>query len=647
MRIPLKQYGTLLFDYLKPQRGRVFGLAIALLFTIALRILNPQLLGLFIDTATTDGAIQTLMAIAATFLGAAMLIQVVSVITTYLSETVAWTATNALRLDLVNHCLRLDLSHHKSRTAGEWVERIDGDVTALSRFFSQLVIHVLGNGLLLIGILIMLWVEDWRVGLSLTLFAWVALTLLLALQGTAIVPWTQYRQKSAEFFGFVAEHIAGREDLRANGAVGYVMHRFYHILQEWLPVYHKARFTSTLLWASSVGLFTVGNAIALTLVTYLWRQRAITIGTAYLIFHYTNLLSQPIESIRQELEQLQQVEASIHRIRELLHLHSNLPDKGYLRLPSTPVSVHFENVWFWYEPPEDPEDKHTRPELSPPLSAPRHEPSVAASATAKIVAPLGQLSQRPSTHADGQNLPPTEPEGLSKPLFSPTLTSISFYLPAGNVLGILGHTGSGKTTIARLLLRFYDVQRGEIRIGDQAIAHIPLSDLRQRIGLVTQDVQLFQASVRDNLTFFSSAISDDEILRALKRLGLSNWFDALPTGLDTMLSSDSGGLSAGQAQLLAFARVFLKNPAVVILDEASSRLDPTTEALIEQAVDTLLAHRTGIIIAHRLTTVQRAHQILILEKGRVVEYGDRRFLIQTPDSRLARLLKLGSSQSSP
>lgn len=599
MRIPFKQYGTLLSDYLKPQRGRVIGLAIALLATIALQILNPQLLGIFIDTATTSGATQTLVAIALAFMAIAVLIQLLSVVTTYLSETVAWTATNALRLDLVNHCLRLDLSHHQLRTPGEWTERIDGDVTALSRFFSQLVIHVLGNSILLIGILIILWIEDWRAGLSLTVFSWVALTLLLGVQSIAIGPWTQYRQKSAEFFGFIAEHLTGREDLRANGAVGYVMHQFYRILQNWLAIYHKARFASTLLWAGSVGLFTIGNAIALILVAHLWNQQAITIGTAYLIFHYTNLLNQPIERIREELEQLQQVEASIHRIRGLFQLQSNILDQGHLALPSGALSVTFKDVWFWY-----PNSEETNPEEIQPLP---HSPT------------------------------------------PPTLQSLTFHLPPHQILGILGHTGSGKTTIARLLLRFYDIQRGEIRIGEQAfasaprrdIAQVPLSDLRQRIGLVTQDVQLFQASVRDNLTFFNPEISDDEILKALARLSLSSWLDGLPAGLDTTLSSDSGGLSAGQAQLLAFARVFLKNPGLVILDEASSRLDPITEALIEKAVDHVLHDRTGIIIAHRLKTLQRADQILILEKGRVVEYGDRLSLTQNPVSRWTHLLKLG------
>lgn len=606
MRIPLRQYGALLSDYLRPQRGRAIGLAIALLFTIALQILNPQLLGTFIDTATTGGSPQTLMAIALGFIGVAVLIQLLSVITTYLSETVAWRATNALRLDLVSHCLRLDLSHHQSRTPGEWVERIDGDVVALARFFSQLVIHVLGNGILLLGILIILWIEDWRAGLSLTLFSWISLAVLLGVQSIAVMPWTRYRQKSAEFFGFIAEHIAGREDLRANGAVSYVMHRFYRIVQAWLPIYHQARFTSTLLWAGSVGLFTVGNAIALILIAYLWNQQAITIGTAYLIFHYTNLLSQPIERIREELEQLQQVEASIHRIRELFQLRSNLLESGTLFLPPGPFSISFKNVSFWYHSPQNIQDEDNNTTSHSPLPLPQ----------SKI-------------HNPESKIPP-----------APTLRALSFHLPPGHILGILGHTGSGKTTIARLLLRFYDVQQGEICIGGGAIARLSLSDLRQRIGLVTQDVQLFQASVRDNLTFFNPTIHDGEILHTLEQLGLSPWLAALPAGLDTVLSSDSGGLSAGQAQLLAFARVFLKNPGLVILDEASSRLDPTTEELIEQAVDTLLDLRTGIIIAHRLKTIQRADQILILEKGSVVEYGDRLALMQNPDSRLAHLLQL-------
>jgi ATP-binding cassette subfamily B protein/ATP-binding cassette subfamily C protein len=589
MEIPLKQYGNLLADYLKPQQGRVINFAIALLSSIALQILNPQLLGYFIDTAVAGGATKTLITIALLFIAIAVLNQVLAILTTYLSETVAWTATNALCIDLAEHCLKLDLAHHKSRTPGEWVERIDGDVVALSRFFSQLVIHVLGNGILLIGILIILLLEDWRAGLSLSLFSCLALVSLFRIQRFAVIPWTRYRQKSAEFFGFIGEQIAGREDIRANGAVGYVMQRFYRTLQTWLPLYHQARFTSTLLWSSSVGMFTIGNAIALVLAAYLWQRQGITIGTAYLIFHYTNLLSQPIERIREELEQLQQIEASIYRIRELFQLQTNLEDNGQIFLPSAALSVRVENVWFSYN---------------------------------KSLEARGADNQKEWT-----------------------LQDISFKLPAGKTLGVLGHTGSGKTTLARLLLRFYDVDRGKIDLGNVAIAEIPLSKLRQRVGIVTQDVQLFQASIRDNLTFFDSTIEDAEILSTLELLGLTGWLRSLPQGLDTILNSDSSGLSAGQAQLLAFARVFLKNPGLVILDEASSRLDPTTEVLIELAIKQLLKHRTAIIIAHRLKTIQRADQILILERGKIIEYGDRSILANNPHSRFYKLLKLYSAKS--
>lgn len=597
MQIPLKQYTSLLAHYLKPQQGRVVGLAIALLSSIGLQIINPQILGYFIDTAVSGGSQQRLFLAAFLFIGLALLMQILTITATYLGETVAWIATNALRLDLARHCLNLDLSFHKAHTPGELLERVDGDVNLLSRFFSQLVIHVFGNGVLLVGILIVLFAENPVAGASLTLFSGMALSLLLGLQSFAIAPWAEYRQMNAEFFGFLGEHLAGREDIRANGAVSYVMRRFHGILQRWLPIYQKARFASTILWSASVGLFTTGNAIALTVAAYLWNQNAITIGTAYLIFHYTNLLNQPIERIREELEDLQQVEASIHRIRELLNVQSKLKDVGNSSLPVGALSVSFNTVWFGYEK--------------------------------SFLIGHSSSGQTESVPHNNQLM---------------TLQNISLYLPSGQTLGILGRTGSGKSTIARLLLRLYDIQSGEIRLGDTSIAQIPLATLRQRVGLVTQDVQLFQASVRDNLTFFDRSIQDSAILKILDHLELTEWFQSLPNGLNTQLGSDGIGLSAGQAQLLAFARVFLKNPGLVILDEASSRLDPVTEKLIEQAITYLLQNRTGIIIAHRLATIQRVDQILILENGQVVEYGDRQILAQNSNSRFSQLLKTGSPE---
>jgi len=179
------------------------------------------------------------------------------------------------------------------------------------------------------------------------------------------------------------------------------------------------------------------------------------------------------------------------------------------------------------------------------------------------------------------------------------------------------------------------------------IRDLTLTDLRRHVGTVTQDVQLFAATVRDNLTLFNNydpdrpPLGDDRIRDALETLGLGDWLRDLPHGLDTLLESGGQGLSAGEAQLLAFARVFLRDPHLVVLDEASSRLDPGTEQLLERAIDRLLIGRTGIIIAHRLRTVGRADDILILENGRVVEFGPRAALAADPGSRFYRLLQTG------
>jgi ABC-type multidrug transport system fused ATPase/permease subunit len=212
------------------------------------------------------------------------------------------------------------------------------------------------------------------------------------------------------------------------------------------------------------------------------------------------------------------------------------------------------------------------------------------------------------------------------------------------VLGLLGRTGSGKTTLTRLLFRLYDLSSGAIHLGGVDLRVARLHELRERVGIVTQDVQLFQASIRDNLTLFDRSIADERIMAMLEQLELAGWVSSLKHGLDTELGPGGGGLSAGEAQLLAFARVFLQDPGLVILDEASSRLDPATERLIERAVDRLLAGRTGIIIAHRLATVQRADEIMILEHGQIIEHGPRELLANVPDSRFATLLRAGMKE---
>jgi ATP-binding cassette subfamily B protein len=221
------------------------------------------------------------------------------------------------------------------------------------------------------------------------------------------------------------------------------------------------------------------------------------------------------------------------------------------------------------------------------------------------------------------------------------LRGLSLAIRPGEVVGLLGRTGSGKTTLARLVARFYDPVRGAIRVGGVDLRQASLAEVRRAVGIVTQEIHLFHASVRDNLTLFDRTVPDERIAAVLRELGLWDWCQALPGGLAARLAPGGSGLSAGEAQLLAFARVFLRDPGLVVLDEASSRLDPATERQIERALDRLLLGRTAIVIAHRLATVERADTIVILEDGVVAERGPRVALARDSTSQFARLRQKG------
>lgn len=574
MSFPVRRYFALLLTYLKPQWLKTFLMIVCLLAGIGFQLLNPQIIGYFINTATARGPASALLGAAGLYIISAILNQGISVAGTYFSQYVAWTATNQLRSDLVAHCLSLDMGFHKTHTSGEMIERIDGDVDALSNFFSQFAVNLLSNLLLLIGMLVLFFVISWLVGIVMTAFSLLALAILTYMRRRAIPLWKEQRRMSATYYGFLGERLNGLEDIRANGAGGAILRGFYQTLRDWLPINNRTLMVSAEMGITMLFLYVCGTALALGLGLYLWGLKAISLGAVYVMFSYTNSLSQPLDAIQNELQDLQQAEACIQRVEDLLHTSSALPDTGASALPDGALRVEFRGVEFSYEKNET------------------------------------------------------------------VLHDLSFAIEPGKALGILGRTGSGKTTLARLLFRLYDPQSGEILLNNTPLREVGLHELRRHIGMVTQDVQIFHASVRDNLTFFARGIADTRLLAILEEIGLGAWYHGLAQGLDTQLGSGQGetGLSAGEAQLLACARVFLANPGVVILDEASSRLDPATEALIERAIARILENRTALIIAHRLSTLRQVDEILIIEDGRVIEHGPRASLADNPTSRFAQLL---------
>jgi ABC-type multidrug transport system fused ATPase/permease subunit len=543
-------------------------------------VITPLVTSNFIDQATSGADLRALIVLALLTMGLALAGQGLAVVETYVAENVSWAATNELRADLVAHLLRLDATFHTAYTPGELIERVDGDVATLARFFSRFVVSVLGNGLLLLGVLGLLYHVDWRAGLAMSAFVVLALIAMLRIRAVATPSWAADRQASATFYGFLGEYLAGLEDIRSSGAGAFALRRCAEVMRSWLAVTRKAQMWGYSMGATSQGLFALGMAVAFALSAMLFKAGTLTIGTVYLIFQCTEMLRQPTEQIRNEVQDLQQADASIARVAALLDTVPRVADGPGAALPPGPLAVELDGVSFGY----------------------------------------------------AQN--------------ALVLRDISVSLAPGRVLGVVGRTGSGKTTLTRLLLRFYDPLAGVVRLGGVDLRAVRLAAVRARVGLVSQEVHLFHASVRDNLTLFDDGVSDERISAVLDTLGLDSWLRELPRGLDTPLLAGGAGLSAGQAQVLACARILLRDPDLVILDEPSSRLDPATDRLVHTALGQLLAGRTGIIVAHRLATLAYADDILILGDGQVREYGPRLALAADPTSRFAELLRVETSEVS-
>ncbi|GCE11604.1 ABC transporter ATP-binding protein [Tengunoibacter tsumagoiensis] len=553
---------------------------ILFLFTsIGLQLLNPQILRVFIDTAQRNTDIWVLTRIGCIFLAVAIGGRIVAAFANYWSQNVSLYATNLLRADLAEHCLRLDRSFYMKYSPGELIERVDGDINGLSSFFSQFVVRILGSGLFIVGILVLVtWQYPW-IGMVLIVYMLLGLTLFTRLQKVGKSAYKNSRQAKANMSGFWGEALGSLEDMAVNGGANYILHRYFTLQRQ----ERKADVRSEVYWSSYEGIcelfFTSCTVLVLVMAAYLFTQGVLSIGAIVLLLSYATQLLTNTFDITDQLDTLQRATASIERINELYHTKSKVQDGPGVDFPAGPLAITFEDVSFEYEPDQ------------------------------------------------------------------PVLQHLSFSAKPGELIGVIGRTGSGKTTIARLLLRFYDPTSGVIKLGAQNVCDAHIDDLRERIGIVTQDVQLLQASLRDNITLFDPSIDDTRILEAIYALGLETWLDALPAGLDTKLSSDGMGVSAGEAQLLACVRVFLRDPQLLIFDEATSRLDPATEELVTHAMLRLFDNRTGIVIAHRLATIAHVHHIMVLHAGQIVEFGPRSELAASSTSRYAQLLHMMDSDS--
>jgi ATP-binding cassette subfamily B protein len=569
----------LLAATLRPEGRALAGIVAVLVAAMGLRLCLPVLLGRFADDALEGAGTADLTRIAVAYVAAALACHVLDLFVVWRAAKVSWRVGNALRERLAAHALRLEQAWHGRHSPGQLIERIDGDVEAMAVFFAGIAVHLIGNAVLVVGMVgVAALIDPWT-GVVLGVTAVAGATVMVRLRLAAVSAREAEREANAQLYGDLEERLGGLEDLRANGAGAYAVHRLQgHSARSW----RAARFASWKgdgAYAVAALVFGVGTAATLAAGILLQSRGVITVGAVLTLYRYADMLRQPLERIAEQLKEFQKAMAGARRASTLLATAPAIadgPDDGS-GLPAGALTVDFEGVTFSYD---------------------------------------GRVA---------------------------AVRDVDLHLARGAHLGIVGRTGSGKTTLGRLLARFRDPDAGVVRVGGVDLRQLQLGALRGRVAVVTQDVELFRATVRDNLTLFGTRpAGDDELVTVLERMTLGPWYAALPDGLDTELGG-SQGLSAGEGQLLAFARALLADPAVVVLDEASSRLDPLTELRIGEATATLLAGRTAVIIAHRLDTLARVDEIAVVDAGRIVEHGRRDELARRRSGRYGSLVRAAAA----
>jgi ATP-binding cassette subfamily B multidrug efflux pump len=564
-----------LLRYLRPYRGRVALAVVLLVAAAAVELVGPWLTKIALDRAIPDRDTHLLLLLSGAFLAsllAAFALQYVqTVITTWIGQKVMYDLRRAIFAKLQ----RVDVAFYDRNPVGRLMTRVTSDVEVLNELFSSGVVAVFGDIFTLVFIVGAMLLLDWKLALvTLAVMPFVFLTAVV-FRGRIRDAYRDIRVRLARINAFLQEHITGVAVVQLFGREADVSRRFRAVDRDHLDA-HLRSITYYALFFPIIEMLT---AVAIALIIVYGGagilEGTLTVGVVAAFLQYARRFFRPIQDLSEKYNMLQGAMASSERIFKLL----DTPDAGHAdvrpvaALPTEPRGeIEFRNVWFAYR---------------------RRDGSAA---------------------ADGD--------------WDWVLRDVSFIARPGERIAIVGHTGAGKTSLINLLLRYYEPQRGAILFDGIPIRDIDVAVLRRWLGLVLQDVFLFSRSVEYNLRLGRPDLDAAALRDAVEQVGATGLVERLPRGWDQPLGERGASLSVGERQLLSFARVLAYDPRVLILDEATSSVDSVLEARIERALDTVMAGRTSLVIAHRLSTVQNADRILVLHHGELREQGTHAELIE-------------------
>lgn len=483
----------------------------------------------------------------------------------YFSFLTSWLGQSVikdLRVAVYNKIIRLNLRFFDKTPIGTLTTRTINDVEAINDIFSEGIISIFADLLMIVSILAVMFVIDWRLTLiSLSPFP-VLLIATYWFKESVNKSFHRVRNAVANLNAFVQEHITGMFVVQAFAAEKKEFEKFKLINRD----HRKANIDA--IFAYSIFFPVVEIILAISLGLMVWWgankviQQQVTQGTMITFIMFLNMLFRPLRVLADKFNTLQMGMVASDRVFRILDSDEYLPDQGHYRPVRMKGEILFDHVWFAYK--------------------------------------------------DEQYV----------------LRDIHFQVKPGQTLAIVGHTGSGKTTLISILNRLYEIQKGRILIDGVDIRSYELSALRSKIGVVLQDVFLFSGSIYENITLRNPAISREKVEQAARLIGMHDFILQLPGGYDYNVMERGSTLSLGQRQLISFIRALLYDPSILILDEATSSVDTESELLIQQAIDKLIAGRTAIVIAHRLSTIRKAHQIVVLDKGELKEVGTHEQLLE-------------------
>ena len=564
-----------LLRYLGPYRWQVAAAVACLMLASALAMVGPYLTKVALDDAVPSRDGRLLTTLAALYAGATVLAFVFqygqALVTTWLGQRVMYD----IRTQVFKKLQQLDLRFYDRNPVGRLMTRITSDVETLNELFSSGVVTVFGDLFILVFIVAaMLWMDA---GLALVTFSvlpfvvWAAFVFRTRIRKA----YREIRVRLARLNAFLQERFTGIAVVQLFNREHADLERFKSLNDHYLAA-HLRSITYYALFFPVVQVFT---SVALALIVWYgggrYVQGAVTIGVLAAFLDYARRFFRPIQDLSDKYNLLQGAMASSERVFRLLDREPEIADPPEpLALPTNaPGEIRFENVWFAY----------------------------------------GRDAHRRDAHEDAHGRDASEPDWV--------VQDLSFTVSPGEKVAIVGHTGAGKTTVINLLMRFYDVQKGRVLVDGVPVGRLRLAELRDRIGLVLQDVFLFSRSVEYNVGLGSKEIGSEVVSRSLAAVGASPFVRQLPAGSAQELGERGAGLSVGERQLLSFARALAFDPAILVLDEATSSVDSEIEARIQEATDRLMEGRTCLVVAHRLSTIQGADRILVMHRGRLVEEG--------------------------